>query len=588
MRATVVGLVLGAWLSLAAAPASANRALLSEAALEVPPAPGAPQAAALEGPCGLAFTPGEDLYVADYYHRRIAIFSPVAGKYEFDSQISLPGSNPPFGSATLDSLCQLALDSSGRLYANEWHEGAMRLLPSKLTFDEAESTGVAVDEAGDLYVDDRTHVAVYEPSGAPVLDGGLPLKIGLGSLTDGYGIAVLGGRVYVPDAATETVKVYEPAVDPDDPAQEISHGFVSLADAAVAVDPSNGHLLVVDNAQPGFEAPEAVIYEFDQTGAFLGKLPGAPVFGAPSGLAFAPDGTLYVTDGNGSGAAENVFEYSPYSASLLSSAGTGEGQAAAAPSNDGEASPGPSSQGRSRASRGQSTLVQKGSIRIALSGDLAPSRLPRKGVAPISVSVGGHISSTDPKDPPQLQRVSFAFNRAGRIDTRGLPRCLVSDIDPSTTRQALLACRDALVGEGQFSAKVRLPEQSPFPSAGKVLAFNGTLEGKPVIFAHIYGTEPVRTSIVLPLALHRAKGRFSTVLDASLADLTGDWGYVTGIELRLGRRYSFKGEPRSFLSAGCPAPKGFPGALFPLVRASFSFLSGRTLSATLTRSCEVR
>ncbi len=238
--------------------------------------------------------------------------------------------------------------------------------------------------------------------------------------------------------------------------------------------------------------------------------------------------------------------------------------------------------------RSQTELVQKGPIRVAVSGGLAPIRLPRSGTAPISITIGGRISSTDPNVPPQLRTVSFAFNRAGRLDTRGLPRCGIGDIDPSTTSQALEACRSALVGEGLFSAAVLLPEQSPFPSAGKVLAFNGTLHGKPVIFAHIYGDKPLPTSVVLPLEIHQGKGRFSTRLDASLASLTGDWGYVTGISLRLGRKFAFHGERRSFLSAGCPAPKGFPGALFPLARASFSFVGGRTLTATLTRNCTVR
>jgi hypothetical protein len=233
-------------------------------------------------------------------------------------------------------------------------------------------------------------------------------------------------------------------------------------------------------------------------------------------------------------------------------------------------------------------LVQKGNVRVALSGSLAPKRLPRHGIAPISVAIGGRISSTTPGDPPQLREVSFAFNSAGRLDTRGLPRCRLGKINPSTSREALLACRSALVGEGHFSANVRFPEQSPFPSEGKVLAFNGVLRGRAAIFAHVYGTQPVPTSHVLALEIKRGKGTFATVLEASLPQVAGEWGYVTGLNLKLGRTYSSHGKRRSFLSAGCPAPKGFPGAIFPLVRSSFSFEGGRTLTATLNRSCKAR
>jgi hypothetical protein len=234
-------------------------------------------------------------------------------------------------------------------------------------------------------------------------------------------------------------------------------------------------------------------------------------------------------------------------------------------------------------------LVQKGQIRVSVAGKLSPTTLPRHGASPIEVSIGGHIAPTSRSaPPPQLKDVTFAFNRAGRLDLRGLPRCRLGHIDPSTSQEALLACRSSVVGEGHFSANVRFPEQSPFPSDGKVLAFNGVLRGKPVIFAHVYGTKPVPTSYVLPLEIEHGKGRFSTVMHASLPEATGNWGFVTGLTLTLGRTWQAHGVRHSFLSAGCPAPAGFPGVLFPLTRTSFSFVGGKTLTATINRSCTAR
>jgi len=233
-------------------------------------------------------------------------------------------------------------------------------------------------------------------------------------------------------------------------------------------------------------------------------------------------------------------------------------------------------------------LVQKGDVRVSLNASLSPTKLPRHGTAPIKVEIGGRISSTSPGGPPQLEQVTFAFNRAGKMDRKGLAKCRLGHISPSTTSEALLACKDALVGEGHFSANVQFPEQSPFPSKGKVLAFNGVLRGKPVIFAHIFGTEPVPTSYVLPLEIKEKGGTFGTVLHASLPVATGDWGFVTGLELKLGRTYTSRGKQHSFLSAGCPAPKGFPGAIFPLAKTSFSFEGGKTLTETLNRSCKAK
>jgi hypothetical protein len=172
--------------------------------------------------------------------------------------------------------------------------------------------------------------------------------------------------------------------------------------------------------------------------------------------------------------------------------------------------------------------------------------------------------------------MDIAINQAGILDLRGIPHCRINHINPSTTAQAEAICGDALIGEGDFSANVVLPEQSPFPSKGKLLAFNGTIGRKPAIFAHVYGTEPLSTSYVFAFRVTRRKGTFGTVLQASFPSATGDWGYITGISLKLNRK---------FLRAGCPAPTGFSQVTFPLVKTGFDFAGGLRITNTLTRSC---
>lgn len=231
---------------------------------------------------------------------------------------------------------------------------------------------------------------------------------------------------------------------------------------------------------------------------------------------------------------------------------------------------------------------QKGPLRVAVEGKFAPQRLPRAGLAPVAVTIGGQIASADPAGPPQLRRIAIAINRHGRLDSRGLPLCRIRQITPSTTEDALRTCRSSLVGEGEFSASVKFPEQAPFPSRGKILAFNGRLHGQPAILAQIYGTKPAPTSYVLPFLIRRTGGTFGTVMEASLPQITGEWGYVTGVSMTLSRRFSAGGQRRSFLAAGCPAPAGFKSAFFPLARTSFAFAGGTTLTTTLTRGCRVK
>jgi hypothetical protein len=232
-------------------------------------------------------------------------------------------------------------------------------------------------------------------------------------------------------------------------------------------------------------------------------------------------------------------------------------------------------------------VAQKQGVRVSVSARLAPTRLPRGGGAPVAVSFAGQITPTATGAVPQLQTLSVAINSHGKLSTQGLPRCRLGRIDPSTTSEALAECRSSLVGEGHFSADVRLPEQSPFPSEGKVLAFNGRYQGRPAIFVHIYGTEPVPTSYVLPFLVTRTEGTYGTLLEAQLPRVTGEWGFVTGISMVLDRTFTSHGKRAGYISAGCPAPRGFPGVAFPLAKTTFSFAGGLKLSSVLNRSCKV-
>ncbi len=236
----------------------------------------------------------------------------------------------------------------------------------------------------------------------------------------------------------------------------------------------------------------------------------------------------------------------------------------------------------------QAEVSQRGTLRVSFAGKLSPHELPRTGTAPVAVSLSGEIRTSDNSVPPQLRKIKLAINRHGRLDYKGLPACRYHQIQPASTDEAREACRSSLVGTGDFKANVALPEQSPFPSNGDVLAFNGTLHGRPVIYAHIYGTKPVPISQVVPFAIARVKGTYRTALTAELPQVAAEWGYVSGISLNLSRIFHYKGRLHSYLSAGCPAPKGFPGATFPFAHASFGFDNGQTLSSTLTRSCGVR
>jgi hypothetical protein len=240
------------------------------------------------------------------------------------------------------------------------------------------------------------------------------------------------------------------------------------------------------------------------------------------------------------------------------------------------------------AASASSDVSQSGTLQVRFDGKLSPHRLPRIGLAPVAVSLVGDISTTNHSTPPQLTTINMAINRHGRLNPTGLPRCHYHDIQPASTAEARRACRSSLVGNGSFRANVVLPDSSPFPSNGHVLAFNGVLHGHPVIYAHIFGTKPVPISQLIVFHVNRIEGTYRVVLSAKLPRVAAAWGYISGLSLTLKRTFRYHGTTRSYLSAGCPAPAGIDVASYPFARASFGFDSGQTLHSRLTRTCKVR
>jgi hypothetical protein len=234
-------------------------------------------------------------------------------------------------------------------------------------------------------------------------------------------------------------------------------------------------------------------------------------------------------------------------------------------------------------------VVQKGTLRVAVSGRFSPKRLPRTGAAPIAATVGGGIATVDGSLPPQLKRLRIELNRHGRLETQGLPECRIGQIQPASTSRALSACRPALVGRGSFSVDVVLGSQEPYPTKGRLLVFNGTYDGRPALLGQIYSAHPFANSFVIPFQVSRLKrGPYGIALTARLPRAFTAWGYVTGLKMTLSRRYSYRGQRHSFISAGCPAPKGFSGSVFTLARTTFGFAGATKLSSTLTSECTVR
>jgi hypothetical protein len=231
--------------------------------------------------------------------------------------------------------------------------------------------------------------------------------------------------------------------------------------------------------------------------------------------------------------------------------------------------------------------TQDGHLIVSLDGGLAPLTLPRDRPAPVSVRLAGGLRTTDGSLIPRVTRVELSLPGQGVLDTHGLPVCAARKLRHTTTAAALAACRDALVGRGSLKAQVRVPNQPPFAVHADLLAFNGRVRGRRAVIFHGFAADPP-TVVVLPFLLRLEAGRVRTRLVADLPPELGPWPHFAQFEVKLFRRFEYRGRERSYLSASCPIPKQFTAGFFSFAKASFTLAGGRRIGTSITRSCRAR
>ena len=163
--------------------------------------------------------------------------------------------------------------------------------------DAVNNSGTSTD--GDLYVSSSQNGIIrLDGSGAAASFSASASYISANQLTgtpahafgDVHGVAVNGsGNVYALDVTNSEVNEFDST---GTFVRAFTGSFVSIS--AVAVDPTNGDVLIGDSGQ-------GVVHEFDSSGAFIDDTDGSGTPGgsfSPQGLAVDSNGTLYVADGS--------------------------------------------------------------------------------------------------------------------------------------------------------------------------------------------------------------------------------------------------------------------------------------------------
>lgn len=203
---------------------------------------------------------------------------------------------------------------------------------------------------------------------------------------------------------------------------------------------------------------------------------------------------------------------------------------------------------------GERKVECAGNICVSDDGGISPSTLPRHGKAPVTARLIAGVASRDGSHPPALEDVRIDVDKAIALDALGLPTCRKAQLEASSSTSARRACGDAIVGSGEAEVEVAFPEQAPFRSAGPLILFNGGVKGAvTTLLLHAYVNVPAPTAIVVKATITRIhKGPYGLRIQAHLPRIAGGSGSVTHFELKVGRRYTYKGRTRSFVSAGCP------------------------------------
>jgi hypothetical protein len=232
--------------------------------------------------------------------------------------------------------------------------------------------------------------------------------------------------------------------------------------------------------------------------------------------------------------------------------------------------------------------VQSGNIIVSLNGGIAPRALPRARRAPVAVRLAGRVLTADRSSLPRVNWIRLELAWRGVLDTRGLPVCPLSRLTSTNTIQALAHCRAAQVGQGGLAAQVFLPGEPPLGVHARLVAFNGiTKAGRPAVLVHAYSKDPP-VAFVIPFSVHHKAGAFHTVLVALIRRSVGAWPHVADFHIVVSRKFAFRGEQHSYLSASCPVPSGFTAGFLSFARATYTFEGGEQLTTTSVRSCRAR
>ncbi|MEX2106955.1 MAG: hypothetical protein WD810_08665 [Solirubrobacterales bacterium] len=213
---------------------------------------------------------------------------------------------------------------------------------------------------------------------------------------------------------------------------------------------------------------------------------------------------------------------------------------------------------------------------------ITPKKLSKTTFTPAALEVTTKLTTSASSGVPNpTVRVVVDFDKNAKIFTKGIPTCDPAKVQSVSTEIAEQQCGKAKIGSGKATALLPVGTQV-FTANQTVTAFNGVPEGgKPVIILHTYGTTPIQTTLVLVGAVTNFnKEGYGPRLDLEVPKIAGGAGALTGFQVKVDRKWTYKGQKRSFISAKCPNSKKLKA------RGQFIFIDGESSTPTSVQTCK--
>jgi|SRR5689334_3275054 len=214
---------------------------------------------------------------------------------------------------------------------------------------------------------------------------------------------------------------------------------------------------------------------------------------------------------------------------------------------------------------------------------ITPQKLSKKTAEPVTLNVSTATTTTNPSAnngaPVPAVEAIVDFPKGLQIFSKGYPTCDATVLQNTSTEKALEECKKAKIGSGQGTADLVVGSKI-FPVTTTITAFNGKPSGgKPVILLHTYSQTPIQTTLVLVgTVTNYNKEGFGARLDVTLPLIAGGQGAITGFQVKIFKKFRYKGKLRSYVSSTCLTKK-------LKVRGKFIFKDGEALTPTVTQKC---